>query len=87
MIEWVLGVACFIWNGVVNFVGTAVASYMQKIRKNMDLEIYLMSEDKSESQSPLTRHVGCGCITEIERFLVDRWLLRETELVGSSACK
>ena len=46
-----------------------------------------ISEDKSETQSPLTRHVGCGCITEIERFLVDRWLLRETELVGSSACK
>ena len=33
----------------------------------------------------LTRHVGCGCMTETERFLVDRLL--ETELDGSSACK
>ena len=34
---------------------------------------------------PLTRHVGCGCMTETERFLVDRLL--ETELAGSSACE
>ena len=63
-----------------------LASYVRKT----DQEKYRfgnISEDKCENQSRLTRHVGCGCITEIERFLVDRWLLRETELVGSSACK
>ena len=80
---------CFIRRGVINFVGTALGGSACFLHKT-NQEIYgfgNISEDKSENQSPLTRHVGCGCITEIERFLVDRWLLRETELVGSSACK
>ena len=41
--------------------------------------------EDNKLKRPLTRHVGCGWMTETERFLVDRLL--ETELAGSSACK
>ena len=60
---------------------------MDKVRHMVDenMDIHGGYDDGFGDWLRLTRHVGCGWMTETERFLVDRLL--ETELAGSSACK
>ena len=60
---------------------------MDKVRHMVDenMDIHEGYDDRFGDWRRLTRHIGCGWMTETERFLVDRLL--ETELAGSSACK